>query len=247
VNVFRFVPGYESAIYDRGREPLFILCLSFLITFICVRGYTRLARSRGWGSGSIGGTHLHHIVPGLIIAFLGGLIAFSPWGHSELTREAGAILFGAGGALVLDEFALVFRLRDVYWQEEGRASVTAALMGLTLGVLLLVATSPFDRDASTDDGVAAFFGLLAANLVFALIAFLKGKPYFGILAVFTPIGWIAAVRLAKPRSPWSRWFYEKPGGRRPERRARKLERSRVRFADHPFDRLAGWVVRVVGG
>jgi len=246
VNLLRFIPGYESGVFDQGREPLFLLCLSFLIGFGSVRGYTRLARSRGWGSGTVGGVHLHHVVPGIILAFLGGLIAFTPWGYAELTREIGAILFGIGSALVLDEFALVFRLKDVYWQKEGHASVTAALMGLMLGGLLLVTTSPFDPGKPTDDSRAAFFGVLAANLVFASIAFLKGKPYFGVLAVFTPVGWIAAWRLAKPRSPWARWFYEPPG-RHPERRGRKLARSHARFADHRLDRLARSIVRIVGG
>jgi hypothetical protein len=40
-------------IFHEGKEPLFLSLLAFLITFASTRGYTRLARSRHWGSGSI--------------------------------------------------------------------------------------------------------------------------------------------------------------------------------------------------
>ncbi len=39
-----------------------------------------------------------------------------------------SLLYGAGAALTLDEFALWLNLRDVYWSREGRASVEVALM-----------------------------------------------------------------------------------------------------------------------
>jgi hypothetical protein len=38
------------------------------------------------------------------------------------------VLFGAGAALVLDEFALLLRLADVYWQPEGRESLDAVVL-----------------------------------------------------------------------------------------------------------------------
>jgi hypothetical protein len=247
VNLFRFVPGYESAIYERGKEPLFFLFLAFLICFACTRGYTRLARTRGWGSGQVGGTHLHHIIPGILLAFIGGLIAFTPPGHSEVVREVGAILFGAGGALVLDEFALVFRLRDVYWLEEGRSSVTATLIGVTLAGLLLLASSPFDPGASEDESRTGFFVLVSIGLFFAVIAFLKGKPFLGVLAIFTPFAWLASIRLATPKSPWARWFYDPSRGRNRDWRARKLARSQLRFERNVIERFERWFVDLVGG
>ena len=39
-----------------------------------------------------------------------------------------AIAFGIGAALVLDEFALVLRLADVYWEPEGRESIDAVVL-----------------------------------------------------------------------------------------------------------------------
>ena len=51
--------------------------------------------------------------------------------------------FGAGAALMLDEFALS-PMQDVYWTDEGRASVNAVLLALLVGGLLVLATSPLE-------------------------------------------------------------------------------------------------------
>ena len=64
MDVFRFIPGYEQEIFAAGKEPLFLLLISFLLSFAATRLYTRLARRHGWGSGRLGGIHLHHMVPG---------------------------------------------------------------------------------------------------------------------------------------------------------------------------------------
>jgi hypothetical protein len=37
------------------------------------------------------------------------------------------LIYGAGLALVIDEFALLLDLRDVYWAKEGRVSVDLAI------------------------------------------------------------------------------------------------------------------------
>jgi len=65
-DVFHFIPGYKHYIYASGREPIFFLLLAFLLAFTAVRTYTRVGRSRGWGSGSLRGVHLHHLVPGIV-------------------------------------------------------------------------------------------------------------------------------------------------------------------------------------
>jgi hypothetical protein len=67
VNLFRFIPGYETHIFDEGKEPLLFLFLAFIVAFALTRLYTRMARSRGWGSGNVGGVHMHHMVPGIIL------------------------------------------------------------------------------------------------------------------------------------------------------------------------------------
>jgi lysyl-tRNA synthetase class 2 len=251
VNLFSFIPGYESAVYQEGKEPLLFLLLAFLVTFALVRLYTRLARTRGWGSASAGGVHLHHMVPGVILMVLAGLVAFTQFGGEEIVFELAAILFGTGAALTLDEFAMILHLKDVYWAKEGRTSVDAMIMGVALAGLFLVTSAPFDaNNRHPDDPKAGFFAFLACNVVFAIITFLKKKLILGVLAIFVPpVGWFAAVRLAKPGSPWAHWFYDPERGRatRRAKRQRKLERSRRRFEAGRLGRFEHWFSDLVGG
>jgi hypothetical protein len=189
------------------REPAALLLTAFLVAFIATRAYTRVARARGWGSGSVGGVHLHHIVVGIVLVLLSGLIeiASRPDG---LGRDGLAVSFGIGGAFVLDEFALSLYLRDVYWSEEGHGSIDASLLGVLLAGLLLVGLSPFGvHDGGRIPRVAAS-AFVAINVGLALVTFAKGKLTLGLLAVFVPgVGVIGAVRLGKPRSLWGRRFY----------------------------------------
>src|SRR5262245_17744470 len=190
-----------------GRVPLLLLLLAFLITFALTRLYTRLARVRGWGSASAGGIHVHHMVVGITFILFSGLveIAARPGG---IGYQLLAILFGVGAAFTLDEFALWLYLRDVYWSPEGRSSIDATVMGVIFAALLLVGTSPFGIHGGSHEGRLIAFGMVAVNVVLALITFAKGKLLTGMLAVFVPlVGLVAALRLAKPRSLWSRWFY----------------------------------------
>ena len=46
---------------------------------------------------------------------------------SSATRVR-AVLFGIGAALVLDEFALILNLADVYWAPQGRESIDAVVI-----------------------------------------------------------------------------------------------------------------------
>jgi hypothetical protein len=239
MDLFRFVPGYTDIVYNEGKEPLFLLLLAFVVAFGLARGYTRAARTRGWGSGSVGGVHLHHVVPGLMLVLIAGLVVYTRLGASEVPRELCAIAFGAGAALVLDEFALVFYLRDVYWEDEGRASIDAAILAVMLAGLFLVVSEPFSFDEPERRlGRLVFFAVVAANIAFAAVTFLKGKRYSGTAAVLIPVvGWVAAARLASPTSPWARWFYSTPKLNAAERRAERGLGAR-------FER---WLVTAVGG
>ena len=57
-----------------SREPTALLLAAFLVTFVLTRAYTRVARARDLGSGSVGGVHLHHIVVGIVFVLISGLI-----------------------------------------------------------------------------------------------------------------------------------------------------------------------------
>ncbi len=230
MNLFRFVPGYETSVYEAGREPIFVALLAFLICFVLTRGYTRVARVRGWGSGSVHGVHLHHVVVGIVLALGSGalIIGFEP--VDSLFDLLLCAVFGAGAALVLDEFALVFRLEDVYWSDEGRASIDAVIVALTVGVLVLLHVVPFDQETSDDGGRWALLAFILVHIVLVVIALLKGKLWTGLIGILVLfVALVAAVRLAKPRSIWARRFY-KPGSARLLRAEARKRKHDARWA-----------------
>jgi hypothetical protein len=240
VDLFHFVPGYRHLVFDEGKEPLFLLLLAFVVAFLCARGYARGARKRGWGSGSIGGVHLHHEVVGIILMLIAGIWAFAPAGAGRTEKEFAAILFGVGAALVLDEFALVFYLRDVYWSNQGRDSVDAAILAVLILGLMLVSTEPFGLadPVSAHRGRFILFVVFASNVVVTAITFLKSKPFLGVAAIaLPPFGWLGAARLAKPRSPWARWFYSPA----------KTARAESRVSDGFAGRFQRGLVSLIGG
>jgi hypothetical protein len=240
LDIFRFIPGYSTHIVGDGKEPVFLLLLSFTITFALTRLYTRLARTYGWGSASAGGVHLHHMVVGILILIATAIVAVAVW-PSGIGRDLIAIFFGAGAALVLDEFALSLYLQDVYWSPEGRTSIDATIMGVMLAGLLTVGISPFGvDDAAVPRNYAV--GVVILNILFAAVTFSKGKLMLGLVAIFIPVfGFIGALRLAKPQSAWARWFYKHSPS--------KLERARERYEVNPGwpERFNVWFTNLIGG
>jgi hypothetical protein len=110
---------------------------------------------------------------------------------------------------------------------------------LLFGALLLVGTSPFGVHGIGGEPRAAAFATVALNVVLAVIVFLKGKLTTGMLAVFVPlVGLFGSLRLAKPRSLWSKWFYGEAKRTRAEHRF-EHEHSLVVRAHRRFDDLLG--------
>lgn len=124
------IEGYESA--GRHEVVLFNLLSGFAGAFAVARLSTSGIRSGWWPFGDVrvGGRHIHHFVPGILLAFGSATAALLT---DDLDREAAlAIPFGAGAGLVFDEAALLLDLRDVYWSREGLLSVQLSLGGLVL-------------------------------------------------------------------------------------------------------------------
>ena len=48
-------------------------------------------------------------------------------GNSRKPHAAVPLAYGAGLALIVDEFALLLDLKDVYWADEGRVSIDLAI------------------------------------------------------------------------------------------------------------------------
>jgi hypothetical protein len=242
VNLFRFVPGYETHVYGGGREPAFLMLVAFILTLAGTRFYTRMARRRGWGSAHIGNVHVHHLVPGIVLAFVaGGLaVALSP---DESGLAVLAIVFGGGAALVLDEFAMLLHLDDVYWTEEGRLSIDACLAAVAFLALAIVATFPPPTDRGADRfGRVLGDGLIVLVAALVVITFLKGKLKLGLFGiVFVPLSVVGALRLAKPTSAWARWFYPEDGRRRRRSEARSASRDErwVHRRERLYDLIGG--------
>jgi hypothetical protein len=128
--------GYRAA--STRENAVFNMLAAFAATFLGARTITYAIRTtRGpFNNVVIGGRHIHHFVPGLLVAFTTGGPSIG-MRHEELDKWL-AVPFGAGLALVLDEAALLLELEDVYWSREGIVSVqialgTAALLA-TLGI-----------------------------------------------------------------------------------------------------------------
>src|SRR5467141_2762224 len=126
---------YRFHFQDERRERLFLASLGFLITFGIVRAITHMIRA---GVGPFhdinsGTLHIHHLVWGILILLVVGYawLIEKAVGSSWLASTT-AIAFGVGAALTLDEFALWLNLRDVYWEQAGRASVDAVVIFASL-------------------------------------------------------------------------------------------------------------------
>jgi hypothetical protein len=140
-NVAVAIEGYESA--PRRETALFNLLTGFVLSFALMRLSTYGIR-RGWWpfrNVRVGGRHVHHFVPGILVAFGCGAVAMVT--DSDRLETALAVPFGAGIGLTFDEAALLLDLRDVYWTREGVLSVQvsfglAALLGGTIIALRML-------------------------------------------------------------------------------------------------------------
>ena len=174
-------------IVEPGKLPLLLALTAFVLTFVITRVITRLIRAGKGPFGNIkaGDVHIHHVVPGVVLTVIGGFgaVASTRYGVGSALF---AIVFGIGAGLVLDEFALILYLDDVYWTEAGRKSVEAVVLTAAL------------------------------------------------------VGFVGAIRLARPGSPWAKRFYRK-------RRHRARARSTLRAYHHdrrwagPRRALQDWI------
>ena len=238
MNLFGFFPGYEVHVYDAGREPAFLLLVAFILTLAGTRFYTpdgadawlgeRAHRRRAHASPRARRRdEPRRRRP-----------RHRPRAERALDRIL-AIVFGAGAALVLDEFAMLLHLDDVYWTTEGRSSIDACLAAVAFIGLAILATLPLPTDAGSDRLARVLGdGLIALAACFVVVTILKGKLKLGLLGiVFAPLAIVGAVRLAKPSSIWARRLYPQGGRRlrrseaRSESRAERWTRRRERFYD----------------
>jgi hypothetical protein len=240
---------FSAQVVQTGRLPLFCFFVAFIAGFAAIRLSVRLIRARvRWWPGNVvaGAVHVHHMVFGVVLMAGGGIAELAAPLHSLAWRGAAAAVFGLGLALVLDEFALILHLRDVYWSNEGRVSVDAVFVAVGVTALLLIGVSPVgvrnvaDYRAIPGNPAAVVTLTLVVTAWFGLagVTLLKGKIWTALLGLVLPVVLIAgAVRLARPDSPWARWRYRRRQGRmaqarrRDERLRQPVIRAKNRFQD----------------
>jgi hypothetical protein len=116
-----------------GQRSALLSWLAFAATFGGLRALTYSIRA---GVGpfrniSVGGEHLHHYLWG--IAMLSGVGAVAVRGDERHRRHpAVAVSYGSGLALIVDEFALLLDLKDVYWAKQGRISIDVGVSGIAV-------------------------------------------------------------------------------------------------------------------
>lgn len=122
-----------------GRRVALRALVPFIATFAFLRAITAIIHFQLFPHGPFrdlvtrSGLHIHHLFWGILLLMVTGFSALAtrdPKWHLRI-----AIVFGIALALTLDEFALWFRLADVYWSPEGLESIKAgALAAAVLAV-----------------------------------------------------------------------------------------------------------------
>jgi len=232
-----------------NRAAIAAFTLGLLLTFLFVRLNTRLIRANvSWWFHDIeseGGLHVHHMVIGVVVMVSSG-VALIAWQPEGLGMQLLAMLFGAGVGLTLDEFALILRLQDVYWTTEGRMSVDAVIIAVSVGLLLGLGQAPLGNAFTVQgSGIAVDVVIalvIAIDVVLAVICLLKGKLWTGFFAVFIPtVGTIGAIRAARPGSPWAHRRYQNRPKKmaKAQRREERINRTWRAWRTAFFDLLAG--------
>ncbi|MBJ8348888.1 DUF2254 domain-containing protein [Antrihabitans sp. YC2-6] len=226
---------FHEVIVDTGRLPLFFLLVAFLLAFLFIRFSVRMIRAEvSWWPGNVtpGGMHIHHVMFGLVMMLISGfgMVVLANY-ETPVANCVFAAIFGVGSALVLDEFALVLHLRDVYWAEEGRSSIDAVFVAIAILTLFMLGVRPIGLAGDFDDvdvvSLIVVLIFMAFDVALAAITLLKGKVWTGLLGIFiVPLLLVGAIRLSRPNAPWARWRY----GDKPEKFARAVERE-TRFRE----------------
>src|ERR1700736_5853496 len=134
---------FHQGIPDRPRRRLFLASIGFFVIFAVARSlaYVNYHHIGPFHDIYIGGRHIHHLVWGILLLLGVGFCWLGEIGgggqrSALFASRLMSLLYGAGAALTLDEFALWLNLEDVYWAREGRASIDAIVL---FGTFLVIA------------------------------------------------------------------------------------------------------------
>ena len=134
---------FHQHVPDRPKRRLFLAAVGFFSTFAVARVAAFLA-SRNISPFRyiyIGGTHIHHLVWGILLLLAVGFgwlieVGTGSRGSSLFASRLMSLLYGVGAALTLDEFAIWLDLKEgIYWARRDRISLDAIVL---FGALLLI-------------------------------------------------------------------------------------------------------------
>ncbi|WP_211191593.1 hypothetical protein [Actinoplanes sp. TBRC 11911] len=224
-----------------GQLPFLLMTLAFLLTFVTTRVITRLIRAgRGPFRNNVsGGVHIHHAVPGIILTLIGAYLSVAVNGSRPFSEISG-VLIGVGSSLILDEFALILHLQDVYWSPQGQLSVQLVALALSGMGLVLLGMNPFSANAEPGAGPIAIAISTVIHITVLLICVRKGKYSTAVIGVFVPlVAWVGAIRLARPKSIWADRRYSGAKLEKAERRADGFDARFGRWGLSVADWVAG--------
>jgi hypothetical protein len=250
----------QEDIISQGRLPLLCCLVAFILTFFVTRRVVNYIRNRADSGGAprkwwqpanirVGSIHIHHVMIGVVLVLLSGVAMVTLADDAlEPSFVAAATGFGIGAALLLDEYALILHLSDVYWEEDGRTSVDAVFAAAGVAGLLALGFHPLTflvaiwRDEHAAVTRLTVLGGAVLLLALAVVVLLKGKVTTGLVGMFVvPLLVIGAIRLSRPQAPWARWRYSS----RPQKMRRALERERG--LRRPVVRAKLWLQDAIAG
>ena len=134
---------FHLHVRDRPKRRLLLASIGFFATFAVARAmaYAALRNAGPFHYVYIGGTHVHHLVWGILILLAVGFcwlieVGTGAKSSSLLASRLMSLLYGVGAALTLDEFAIWLNVQEgVYWTRRDFASLDAVIL---FGAALLI-------------------------------------------------------------------------------------------------------------
>jgi hypothetical protein len=100
---------------------------------------------RGGSSAAIliAGHHIHHYLIGIVLMGITSAVAI--FIRPDRWWQLLGVLYGISLALIMDEYALLLNLSDVYWKPNGRISVDLVLTVLAVGGVYVTGLTYFNE------------------------------------------------------------------------------------------------------
>jgi hypothetical protein len=134
---------FHMHVRDRPKRRALLAAIGFFTTFAVARSMAYAAHRQAgpFHYVYINGTHIHHLVWGILLLLVVGFCWLIEVGTGErssslLASRLMSLLYGVAAALTLDEFALWLNVQEgIYWTRRDFISLDAVVL---FGVALLI-------------------------------------------------------------------------------------------------------------